>query len=42
MDDKTKKELQSATFDRLVSHLRERKDVQRSRGKRTCLWNALL
>ena len=28
MDDKTKKELQSATFDRLVSHLRERKDVQ--------------
>ena len=28
MDDKTKKELQSATFDRLVTHLRERKDVQ--------------
>ena len=28
MDDKTKKELQSATFDRLINHLRERKDVQ--------------
>ena len=28
MDDKTKKELQSATLDRLISHLRERKDVQ--------------
>ena len=28
MDDTTKKELQSATFDRLVQHLRERKDVQ--------------
>ena len=28
MDDTTKKELQSATFERLVQHLRERKDVQ--------------
>ena len=28
MDDATKKELQSATFDRLIQHLRERKDVQ--------------
>ena len=28
MDDNTKKELQSATFDRLLNHLRERKDVQ--------------
>ena len=28
MDDNTKKELQSAVFERLVSHLRERKDVQ--------------
>ena len=28
MDDNTKKELQSAAFDRLVEHLRERKDVQ--------------
>ena len=28
MDDKTKKELQSAAFDRLINHLRERKDVQ--------------
>ena len=28
MDDKTKKDLQSAAFDRLVKHLRERKDVQ--------------
>ncbi len=28
MDDKTKKELQSATFERLIGHLRERKDVQ--------------
>jgi len=28
MDDNTKKELQSATFERLVDHLRERKDVQ--------------
>ena len=28
MDDKMKKELQSATFDRLIQHLRERKDVQ--------------
>ena len=28
MDSNTKKELQSATFDRLVQHLRERKDVQ--------------
>ena len=28
MDENTKKELQSATFDRLVNHLRERKDVQ--------------
>ena len=28
MDENTKKELQSATLDRLISHLRERKDVQ--------------
>ena len=28
MDDNTKKELQSADFDRLLNHLRERKDVQ--------------
>tara|TARA_B100000686_G_scaffold311939_1_gene356052 strand:+ start:2050 stop:2295 length:246 start_codon:yes stop_codon:yes gene_type:complete len=28
MDDSTKKELQSATFERLIHHLRERKDVQ--------------
>ena len=28
MDDATKKELQSATFERLVGHLRERTDVQ--------------
>ena len=28
MDDNTKKELQSATFERLLSHLDERKDVQ--------------
>ena len=28
MDDTTKKELQSATLDRLIQHLRERKDVQ--------------
>ena len=28
MDDKTKKELQSAAFERLINHLRERKDVQ--------------
>ena len=28
MDDNTKKELQSAVFDRLLNHLRERKDVQ--------------
>ena len=28
MDDNTKKELQSATFERLVEHLRNRKDVQ--------------
>ena len=28
MDDKTKKELQSATLDRFINHLRERKDVQ--------------
>tara|TARA_B100000686_G_scaffold320504_1_gene372221 strand:- start:190 stop:435 length:246 start_codon:yes stop_codon:yes gene_type:complete len=28
MDDTIKKELQSATFERLVHHLRERKDVQ--------------
>ena len=28
MDDNTKKELQSAAFDRLINHLRERKDVQ--------------
>ena len=28
MDDSIKKELQSAAFDRLVLHLRERKDVQ--------------
>ena len=28
MDENTKKELQSATFERLISHLMERKDVQ--------------
>ena len=28
MDDSTKKELQSATFERLIHHLRERTDVQ--------------
>ena len=28
MDDTKKKELQSATFERLIQHLRERKDVQ--------------
>ena len=28
MDDNTKKELQSAAFERLIDHLRERKDVQ--------------
>ena len=28
MDDPTKKELQSAAFERLIQHLRERKDVQ--------------
>ena len=28
MDDTTKKELQSAVFERLMQHLRERKDVQ--------------
>ena len=28
MDDAIKKELQSATFERLIRHLRERKDVQ--------------
>jgi len=28
MDDTTKKELQSAAFERLISHLRERTDVQ--------------
>ena len=28
MDEATKKELQSAVFDRLIQHLRERKDVQ--------------
>ena len=28
MDDNTKKELQSAVFERLIQHLRERKDVQ--------------
>ena len=28
MDDTIKKELQSATFERLLHHLRERKDVQ--------------
>ena len=27
MDDNTKKELQSAAFDRLLNHLRERKEV---------------
>ena len=30
MDDTTKKELQSAVFERLVLHLRERKDVQKA------------
>ncbi len=28
MDDNTKKDLQSAAFERLIDHLRERKDVQ--------------
>ena len=28
MDDATKKELQSAVFDRLIQHLQDRKDVQ--------------
>ena len=28
MDDNTKKELQSAAFERLIEHLRKRKDVQ--------------
>ena len=28
MDDNTKKKLQSAAFERLINHLRERKDVQ--------------
>ena len=28
MDDQIKQELQSATFNRLIQHLRERKDVQ--------------
>ena len=28
MDEGTKKELQSAAFDRLINHLRKRKDVQ--------------
>ena len=28
MDDNTKKDLQSAAFERLIKHLRERKDVQ--------------
>ena len=28
MDDTIKKELQSAAFERLIQHLRERKDVQ--------------
>ena len=28
MDDNTKKELQSAAFERLTEHLRNRKDVQ--------------
>ena len=28
MDDNIKKELQSAAFERLINHLRERKDVQ--------------
>ena len=28
MDDIIKKELQSAAFERLIQHLRERKDVQ--------------
>ena len=28
MDEKIKNELQSATFERLIQHLRERKDVQ--------------
>ena len=28
MDDETKQEIQSKAFERLVQHLRERKDVQ--------------
>ena len=31
MDDKIKKEIESATFERLLSHLDERKDVKRSK-----------
>ena len=31
MDDSIKKELQSAAFERLIQHLRERKDVQNIR-----------
>ena len=27
MDDTTKKEIQSATFERLINHLREKKEV---------------
>ena len=33
MDENTKKELQSATFDRLINHLRNRKDVQNCLSK---------
>ena len=28
MDDRTKKEIQSAAFERLINHLREKKEVQ--------------
>ena len=38
MDESIKKELQSATFERLINHLRERKDVQNIAGFcRNCL-----
>ena len=36
MDDKTKKELQSAAFERLIQHLRNRKDVQNIRFNESC------
>ena len=35
MDDDIKKELQSAVFERLIQHLREREDVQNMIGERS-------